>query len=104
MCQFRSTKEKVIEEQAFSADVGFGKMTKKRTKVFLQWWETSLTLDFPQMLNVNSNFRKPYLGRGGLCVCRVWVYVFLFIWGRRAAPFPVLSAPPFSFSSNVRSS
>lgn len=29
MCQLHSTQEKVIEDQAFTADVGFGKMTKK---------------------------------------------------------------------------
>lgn len=38
-----------------------------RTRVFVQWWETSVTPDFPQMLNVNVNFRKPYLGRGKPC-------------------------------------
>ena len=37
--------------------------------VFVQWWESSVTLDIPQMINVNLNFLRPYLGRGKLFVC-----------------------------------
>lgn len=70
----------------------------KGTKVFLQWWETSLTLDFPQMLSVNSNFRKLNLGeRGTVCVL-VCVFESSYL-GQRDVPFPFLSAPP---SSNVK--